>query len=427
MGWLARIGASIGEGYRELRAQPGVFFGLCLLAALLFLTYGLARPPVKSLFTEVYGARNMPWAMLAVAGAAIVAAGIYARFAARVRVSRLFFYAATMTAGLFVLLRLAWGAEVPHSLFLLYVLMETYIVVLVESFWSLANLTFNLKSARVAYGMFCAAGSIGAGVAEGLQSKIAGAIGTENVLWLVVPVLLLSGWLCARLMRGNDAIAPRQDKSIGYGEGWRVVLQSRYLLPLLLIVASSQIVINIVDYQLTDTLETMYPGEARRDQRTGVFGQVYFAINAIALVLQGLTAPIIGALGVTFVLLTVPALVSTTVATLWAMPRLATSAAAMIAAKSLDYSVFRAAKEMLYLPLSFQAKTVGKTFVDMNTYRAAKAVASVLLLALIPLGKGFVLGAAVAFAGLWIILTLTLVPKYLAEREDAEARGLELD
>jgi len=420
MAWLSRIGTSIAEGVRELRAQPGVFFGLCALSAILFLTYGLARPPVKSMFTEVYGARNMPWAMLAVAGAAIVAAGIYGRFAAKVRVSRLFFAAAAVIAVLFIVLRLAWELEVPHSLFFLYVLMETYIVVLVESFWSLASLTFNLKSARVAYGMFCASGSIGAGLAEGMQSRLASAIGTDNVLWLVVPVLLLSGWLCVRVTRTSDAIAPRLKKSIRYRDGWRVVLSSRYLLPLLLIVASSQVVINIVDYQLTDTLETLYPGEALRDQRTGVFGQVYFAINGIALLLQGLTAPVIGALGVTFVLLAVPSLVTATVTTLWALPRMGTSVAAMITAKSLDYSIFRAAKEMLYLPLSFEAKTVGKTFVDMNTYRAAKAAASVLLLALIPLGKGFVLGVAAVLAVVWMGLTMSLVPRYLAEREAAE-------
>ncbi len=427
MAVLARIGTSVVEGVRELRGQRSIFFALCAVSTLMFLTYGLARPPVKSMFTEVYGAKNMPWVMLAVAGTTIVAAGIYGRFAVGIRVSRLYFAATAVISVLFVALRVAWELEVPHSLFLLYVLMETYIVILVESFWSLANLTFNLKSARVAYGLFCASGAIGAGMAEGMQSRLAGAIGTDNVLWLVVPVLLACGWLCMWSMRDNDAIAPRDNKRLRYREGWQVVLQSRYLLPLLLIVLSSQMVISIVDYQLTDTLETLYPGEALRDQRTGVFGKVFFAINGISLLLQGLTAPVIGALGVTFVLLAVPSLVTVTVTSLWAVPRLGTSVAAMITAKALDYSIFRAAKEMLYLPLSFRAKTVGKTFVDMNTYRAAKAGASVLLLALIPLGKAFVLGVAALLGVVWVALTLTLVPRYLAEREAAELRGLELD
>ncbi|MBT8491764.1 MAG: hypothetical protein KJO07_01780 [Deltaproteobacteria bacterium] len=420
MSWTRRIAASVRDGVGELRAQPGIFFGLCALATILMFTYGLARPPVKSLFTEVYGADNMPWAMLAVAGTAIVAAAIYGRFAARVRASKLFFAAATVIAVLFVILRLAWASGVPHALFLLYVLMETYIVVLVESFWTLANLTYDLKSARVAYGLFCASGSIGAGCAEFFQRDLAASLGTENVLWLVVPVLLITGVLCMRVTRDSDAIAPRKGaRSISYREGWKVVTQSKYLLPLLLIVASSQIVINVVDYQLTDTLETMYPGEDMRDQRTGVFGQVYFTINVVALILQMLTGPILGALGIALVLVAIPGLVTTAVTAVWAVPRLATSAAAMVTAKAFDYSLFRAAKEMLYLPLSFRAKTVGKTMVDMNTYRAAKAGASVLLLALIPFGKSVVLAVTIAIAVLWLMLTLVLVPRYLQTRESA--------
>jgi ATP/ADP translocase len=95
----------------------------------------------------------------------------------------------------------------------------------------------------------------------------------------------------------------------------------------------------------------------------------------------------------------------------------------MVTAKAFDYSLFRAAKEMLYLPLSFRAKTVGKTMVDMNTYRAAKAAASVLLLLLIPVGKGAVLGVAAGLAVLWFILTVILVPRYLQARDSADPAG----
>lgn len=144
--------SSMTEGVRELRAQPRLFFALCALAALLMMTYGLARPPAKSMFAEVYGAGTLPTAWLVVAGTAIAAAWVYGWFAARIPISRLFFATTVIVATMFVGLRLAIDL-VPHSVFLMYVVMETYIVVLVESFWSLANLTYNLRTARVAYGL----------------------------------------------------------------------------------------------------------------------------------------------------------------------------------------------------------------------------------------------------------------------------------
>ena len=102
-----------------------------------------------------------------------------------------------------------------------------------------------------------------------------------------------------------------------------------------------------------------------------------------------------GALGVLPILIAIPAIVGLAMSAAVAVPRALVSSVAFVLAKVFDYSLFRATKEMLYLPLDAQAKTVGKSYVDMGTYRAAKAVASLLLLALVPLGPRFVGGTIV--------------------------------
>ena len=139
--------------------------------------------------------------------------------------------------------------------------------------------------------------------------------------------------------------------------------------------------------------------------------------------LQVLTAPIVGALGVVLVLALIPGVVGAAMTTAWILPRALTTSVAFIAAKAFDSSLFRAAKEMLYLPLDARAKTVGKTLVDMGTYRAAKAGASVLVLLLVPLGPGGVVGTAVAITALWLAWTLQLGPRYHAARAEADARA----
>lgn len=42
------------------------------------------------------------------------------------------------------------------------------------------------------------------------------------------------------------------------------------------------------------------------------------------------------------------------------------------ASKIFDYTIFKSSKEILYIPLSYEERTVGKAIVDMFSYRLAK-------------------------------------------------------
>ena len=83
-----------------------------------------------------------------------------------------------------------------------------------------------------------------------------------------------------------------------------------------------------------------------------------------------------------------------------------------ISAKSLDYSLFRVAKELLYIPLDYEHKYKAKAFIDMFLYRFAKAPASLLLKGLLLIfGAGHLsvfFGAILAVTVLWITAVLEL-------------------
>ena len=123
---------------------------------------------------------------LAVALVAAVAVSVYNRFTERVDLIRLLRASTLVSAALAVGLLLAREAGVGGAGFVLYVWKDVYIVVLLEIFWSFANVVFAIGSARWLYGVFCAMGSLGAMCGDVLVSALTEGLGSEGVVWLVM-------------------------------------------------------------------------------------------------------------------------------------------------------------------------------------------------------------------------------------------------
>jgi len=237
---------------------------------------------------------------------------------------------------------------------------------------------------------------------------------TADTLWLGLPLLLGAGtlaWAYSRWIgepgRTTDA-APR-----GLLAGFAVLRRSSYLTLVLALIAVTQLVITLIDYHFKGMLEAGYP---ETDQQTEIIGLVYGAIDIASVALQVLTGPILRLAGVGATLLLIPIFLGGAVGAAIAVPVFLTVAVAKVASKGLDYSLFRAAKEMLYLPLSYREKTEGKALVDMLTYRVAKAGVSALLLVFILLeAQALAIWLTIALLVVWVGLTYSIVRRYRAQ------------
>ena len=154
--------------------------------------------------------------------------------------------------------------------------------------------------------------------------------------------------------------------------------------------------------------------------RTAMIGKVYASIDLVSISLQLATGPILRLLGVPLVLLAIPGLLGAAVVGYALVPRYAAIAAAKVASKAFDYSLFRAAKEILYIPLSHPERTQGKAFVDMMSYRMAKGATSLMLLGLVALQRpDLTIWLTLACVGLWLWITM----KLNQQRSSAEQAG----
>ena len=382
--------------------------GLCALGFFCMLSYAIARPTCESLFLDAHSSDDLPKVWILVALGAFVTVAVYNRFSQRVDLVTLYGAVCVITCLFLALLIGAWHLQLPYIGYALYVWKDIYIVVLVEIFYSFANAVFPIRNARWFYGLFGIFGSLG-GIAGGLGGgELAVLIGTEHAIWSVVPALLAGFLICSVLAR-HAGHRPRREsaEAPSMGDGLRVLRRSTYLAWMLMVIGVIQVVITLIDFQFNGIVEAAYPD---KDLRTEIVGRVYAAVNTGTIVMHASVGPILRTLTVSRTLLAVPLLLGLAVASFAIHPGFAAVSVAKVASKVFDYTVFRAAKEMLYIPLSYAEKTSGKALVDMLGYRVAKGgAAGILLLLALPALSPLISWINLDLILVWLALTGVIV------------------
>lgn len=396
---------------------------LCLMAYVVLMSYAFSRPTVEAMLTDAHGKESLPRAWLMMSVVAAVTVVLYNRFSQGRTPIKVFGVITAITLGILVLLQGLYAVSVPGITYALFVWKDLYIVFLIEIFWTYANSVYDPKKARWAYGLFLIMGSLG-GITGNLAVKpVAALYGTEGVLWLVVPALLVAWGVCLLVNRWlEEPVAFKAGKEAPrFGEGMRSIANSRYMVLLLLLIVVTQVAITLIDYEYNAALFDAYPDD--KDVRAGIGGQVYAAIDTSALVLQLLTGPILSALGVSRTLLTIPVLLGGAVAFFVAVPQFLSMAFAKVASKCFDYSLFRAAKEILYIPLTPMEKTQGKAVVDILVYRVTKGAVSLFLIGFLALIKvpGAVMFLTLFVIVVWIVVTHLLLRSHAARVAENDA------
>lgn len=386
---------------------------LSFLGFLIIASYSMARSAITSIFQTAYTSKGLPIVWLTTPVAAVIVLAIYNHFSARRPLLRLMSIAGGISCVLLTILLLGLQNDVYGMPFLMYIWMDVYIVVLVEIYWSFSDVIFTIQAARRGYGLLLALSTCGGIVGNKLIGPLAKSIGTVNALWTVVPFIIVISALAMYLARkiGDHVPEKSRKKKANWTDSLTVVKNSKYLVPMMMLVALVQIVITLIDYQFNSSVEAAFPTDP--DMRTAIFGDVHFWIDSIAILLQILTGPILKITGVAGTLALIPICIGLALATFLNFPSLGMMKLVKITSKAFDYSIFRAAKEILYIPLTHEEKTQGKGVIDMLVYRTSKGLSSLILLGMTAIGMlGYTLHLTIGLEIIWIALTYILIKRY---------------
>lgn len=368
----------------RLRLPFGAGALLALSALLTLFGYECARSSANTLFKMEYGVGALPWIMAAVPVA--VAAMLVGYGALLTRLGPRRTLGATMALSAAALTCCWWGVRAgwrPASA-VLYLLKEGYVVLLVEQFWSFLNSTMDVKSAKRWNGPIIGVSSIGATLGGEFVHQAAVPWGTPQMV-LVAAVTLLPAALLSELAYRRVG-EPRAEASPHRGPlRLRLFREEPILGTLFTVVVLTQFVSSATGLAFEGALQRAIPD---RDAQAAYSGRFYSTLNLSSALLQFLVAP--------WALTSVPLGVFhyglplfNGLAAVWLMtkPGLGAASGAFMVFKALDYSFFRAIKEVLYIPLSFDVRYRAKEVIDAFGYRFGKGVSS--------LGLGLLQGASV--------------------------------
>ena len=349
-------------------------------ATLALMGYEMARSAASSIFLAHHPASRLTEALMLVPLAMIALTFAISWLLRRFGPAPT--YALTLIVSGLILATAAIAArrEIPGSAFVLYVFAQAYIVLIIEQSWAFINSQFSTDDGKRWNGVIIAistAGSVAGGLLTGMLSE---RIGSEQVVIGAAALTSAAALISRRAFRQaapERTVADRQPARLADHFAWDLLRADPTLGRLALMVIASQSISVLFDIAFHRSLQAAMP---LQEPRTAFLGFYWGGVNAVAFVLQlGLCPWLLRRFPLRRILASIPLLYGAAALAGVFLPLLPVLGGVLFLSKTVDYSVFRASKEVLYVPLPFTARYRGKLTIDALIYRSTKGAASALL------------------------------------------------
>lgn len=389
-----------------------------LAAAFLLCGYEFVRSASNTLFKAAYGKENLPVIMALMPLGVLSMLYLYGQVLSWLGPRRTLFWSSITSGVIIAAAALAIGAGSRVATGVLYIVREAYVVLLIEQYWSFINSSLGRNEAKKLNGAVMGIASLGAILGGVLVHRLAQPLGTQVMPFFAAAALLPAAFISDLGYAKVGEPQRQEDESPKGHMGLREFSSTPLLVIILLLIVTTQVVSTALDLRFQGILQDAIPDP---DQQTSFSGGFFAGLNGAAAFLQFVVTPVVlRFVPLPLVHVAIPLIHLVACSALLASPSLMTAGTAYMLFKSFDYSVFRAAKEILYIPLSFDARFRAKELIDVFGYRFSKGGCSLLIVfvqkAGLVLGAGYTLialGASVA----WLMLCFPLRKFYAAEEE----------
>jgi len=387
---------------------------------LIILAYYQVKSASRSLLIEYWGAENFPWVWIASALVLGSFIGLYHQLVECY--SRL-----TVVLGsclMFIVLlagfraALDWQGAVASIAF--YIFVDIFSVVLVEQFWSLADSVTETEAGRKSY-WFIGSGGLLGGIIGGATATAMlefTPMRTPDLLLSCAAILIVTFLLNLAMGRmGLYREVPVEGQPVVAAGGWRALIKSRYLILIACALLCSQLAQPVVEYQFIKAVEASYTA---LDARTQYISSFFSLLGVVSIMINLLITPFLHRyLGVMWGMLTQPVVLALSSLVFMSQPVLMIASVMKIADRGLSYSINRASKEQLYIPVDPVRTYQAKAWIDMLGYRLFKVFGSAVILVLanwLPLGENAaqLSWLTLLICSAWILVLALLAREYHA-------------
>lgn len=372
--------------------------------------YEFIRSPSTVLFKAAYGAENLPLVMAAMPVVVFGGVALYGWILSQLGPRRTLLVT-SLGSSLMIfacyLILLTGSKSITPVLFLF---KELYIVLLIEQYWSYINSSLQPATAKKVNGPITGIAGIGGAIGGPMVGFSAEFFGTETMILFASLALLPAAWLSNQTYRtfGEPELPPRNES---HGHlGLSLFRENPLLVSLLAIVLSAQVVAAVLDFKFQSLLSIQFAG--RIDEETSFQGWFWGTLNTSVLVLQFIVTPLLlSFFSLRFVHFLMPLVHLGAIAMAIVEPSVLTVGVAFFLFKAFDYSIFRAAKEVLYVPMGFDERYRAKEVIDVFGYRTGKGAPSVVIAVLQKMGvamSSYYLFIGLAMTVIWLALVFPL-------------------
>lgn len=311
-----------------------------------------------------------------------------------------------------------------------YVYGDMFNTVMVALFWAFTNDVVRSDQAKRSYGIIGLGGVVGGFVGATVVSTSVESFGRAPLLLAcIVPmviIVIIAYAVHAREKRqGGDnepdgPAAPGRSASTAV-EGAKLVFSSKYLLAIMGIIATYELVSNIIDFQLAAVVEREIEAALAKDSFFALVGQLIGLVSIGVQLL--LTAFVMKRFGLKVALMFLPIAILFGTVGFLVVPGLLFVAMMSVSDNALNYSINQSAKEALYVPTTKDVKYKAKAFIDMFVQRTAKVVSvflNLIFASVFVSGVRWLSLVVLAMLGLWVNLVRYVGNQFTRKADEEE-------